>query len=193
MKPIWLMPVLVLVLLSSILPGEACGRSIKAYFNGQEATVTGIELSPGEPFTVDLYMTPDGESYAYAEIDEPGFPRAYDRREGDAIRPTACKSCNASHPAHYRWVMAPSGAWSGGIAPLKIYYQMNDPGESTPSVSGLFTVMEAYIAPATPAPAVPYQPTARAPAGMPWPGFTGVALALTAATVAMELIRKKSR
>ena len=70
--------IVILILLLATLPGEACGKSIKAYFNGQEATVTGVVLHPGEPFTVDLYMTPDKESYAYAEIDEPGVTRAYD-------------------------------------------------------------------------------------------------------------------
>ena len=53
-----LLTVLLLALFLATLPGEAYGKSIKAYFNGQEATVSGIVLRQGEPFTVDLYVTP---------------------------------------------------------------------------------------------------------------------------------------
>ncbi len=92
-------------------------------------------------------MTPDKESYAYAEIEEPGVTRAYDLLEGDPIMPTDFKHCNASSAAHYRWVMAANENWIEGTAPLNIYYQLNLVGQTTPSASGLFTVVEAYIAP----------------------------------------------
>jgi sarcinarray family protein len=139
--------IVILILLLATLPGEAYGKSIKAYFNGQEATATGVVLHAGEQFTVDLYMTPDKESYAYAEIEEPGVTRAYDLLEGDPIMPTDFKHCNASSAAHYRWVMAANENWIEGTAPLNIYYQLNLVGQTTPSASGLFTVVEAYIAP----------------------------------------------
>ena len=61
--------------------------------------------------------------------------------------PTDFKQCNASSAAHYRWVMAANENWLEGTAPLNIYYQLNVVGQTTPSASGLFTVVEAYIAP----------------------------------------------
>jgi sarcinarray family protein len=175
--------IVILTVLLALVPGEAGGKSIKAYFNGEEATVTGVVLHPGEAFVVDLYMTPDLESYAYAEIDEPGVTRAYDRLEGDAIRPAVFKLCNASSAAHYRWVMAANENWIGGIAPLNIYYQLNDRDKTSPSASGLFTVVEAYIAPGETEADVLDNSTAREPATASSPGLITLALGMILATM----------
>ena len=182
--------IVILILLLATLPGEACGKSIKAYFNGQEATVTGVVLHPGETFTVDLYMTPDKESYAYAEIDEPGVTRAYDLIEGDPIRPTDGKRCNASCTAHYRWVMAANENWLDGTAPLNIYYQLNDKGNTNPSASGLFTVVEAYITPGKAATGTSGLPAAEAPENVPSPGLIASVLSMIIAAIAVREKRK---
>jgi sarcinarray family protein len=182
--------VVVLIVLLAIVPGEAGGKSVKAYFNGQEATVTGVILHPGEPFAVDLYLTPDRESYAFAEIDEPGVTRAYDRLEGDTIMPTAGKPCNASTAAHYRWVMAANENWLGGTAPLNIYYQLNDKGQTSPSASGLFTVVDAYIAPGEMTAEVSNPSTAGRPAMVSSPGLVTLVLGMTLATIAIGNKRK---
>jgi sarcinarray family protein len=177
----------ILIILLAMLSGEACGRSIKAYYNGQEATVTGVVLHPGEPFTVDLYMTPDRESVAYAEIDEPGVTRAYDRLEGDAIVPTDAKRSNASSPAHYRWVMAANDYWLEGTAPLNIYYQLNDIGSNNPTASGLFTVVEAYIAPGN----EPETSPDTSPESTSSPGLAVSALGIITAAIAAIKARRK--
>lgn len=135
------------VLFAMLLPGEACSKSIKAYFNGQEATVSDIVLSPGEPFEVDLVIRPDSEAYVFAEIDEPGVTRAYDLLSGDPLMPTKAKTCNASSPASYHWEMAANGNWVDGNAPVNIYYQVNIPGKSEVLFRGYFTVADAYIVP----------------------------------------------
>ncbi|MGA9140459.1 MAG: sarcinarray family MAST domain-containing protein [Methanocella sp.] len=188
MKPFYI--ILVLIVLLVIFSGEASGRSIKAYYNGQEATVTGVVLHPGEPFTVDLYMTPDSESIAYAEIDEPGVTRAYDLVEGDAIVPTDAKRCNASSPAHYRWVMAANDYWLEGTAPLNIYYQLNIVGSNNPTASGLFTVVEAYIAPGKATPGLSNTSTAGAPENVPSPGFFASVISVIIGAAAIGQMRK---
>ncbi|HUL62823.1 MAG TPA: sarcinarray family MAST domain-containing protein, partial [Methanocella sp.] len=109
--------------------------------------VSNISLSPGEPFSVDLYITPDGDAATYAELDEPGTPRAYDRVGGDELMPKAGIYCNASQAAHYHWAMVVSDRWTKGTAPLNIYYQLNRPGSDFMIASGYFTVVDAYIAP----------------------------------------------
>lgn len=174
----------ILIVLLAMVPGEAGGKSVKAYFNGQEATVTGVVLHPGEPFTVELYMTPDRESYAFAEIDEPGVTRAYDRLDGDTIMPTAGKPCNASTAAHYRWVMAANENWLDDTAPLNIYYQLNDKGQTSPSASGLFTVVDAYIAPGERTAIASDLSTAGEPATVPSPGLVTLVLGMILATIA---------
>lgn len=145
-----LLIVILLALFLATLPGEAYGRSVKAYFNGQEATVSGVDLRPGEPFAVDLYITPDDEADAYAEVDEPGVPRAYDRLSGDELMPTSFKHCNASSGARFHWELAASGRWLNGRAPVNIYYQINRRDRNDIIASGYFTVVDAFIAPGSP-------------------------------------------
>jgi sarcinarray family protein len=145
-----LITVLLLVLLFAMLPGESCGRSIKAYFNGQEATVSDVVIQTGMPFTVDLCITPDGEADVWAEIDEPGTIRAYDRLDGDALVPAVFKMCNASSPALFYWELAASGNWVDGMAPVNIYYQVNGRNSNNIIARGYFTVVDAYITSGTP-------------------------------------------
>jgi sarcinarray family protein len=145
-----LLTVILLALFLATLPGVANGRSVKAYFNGQEATVSGVELRPGELFAIDLSITPDDEADAYAEIDEPGVERAYDRQSGDELMPTTFKCCNASSGARFHWVLAASGRWLNGTAPVNIYYQINRRDSNVVIASGYFTVADAFIAPGAP-------------------------------------------
>lgn len=145
-----LLTVIFLALFLATLPGEADGKSIKAYFNGQEATVSGVVLRPGEAFTVDLYITPDADADAYAEIDEPGVTRAYDRQCGDELVPTTFKRCNASAGARFHWTLAASGGWSNGTAPVNIYYQVNSRDGNDIVARGYFTVVDAFITPGVP-------------------------------------------
>ncbi|HEY3274209.1 MAG TPA: sarcinarray family MAST domain-containing protein [Methanocella sp.] len=142
-----LLTLLLLALFLAALPGETYGRSIKAYFNGQEATVSGIVLRPGERFTVDLNVTPDNEADVWAEIDEPGTSRAYDRLDGDELMPTEFKRCNVNTGARFHWVLAANGNWLNGTAPVNIYYQINGRNSNEVYASGYFTVVEAYITP----------------------------------------------
>jgi sarcinarray family protein len=145
-----LLTLILLALFLATLPGEAYGKSVKAYFNGQEATVSGVELSPGESFTVDLCITPDEEADAFAELDEPGVTRAYDRLSGDELMPKTFKRCNASSGARFHWVLAANGHWVNGTAPVNIYYQINRRDSNDVFARGYFTVAEAFISPGVP-------------------------------------------
>jgi sarcinarray family protein len=142
-----LLTVFLLAMLLATLPGAAYGKSIRAYFNGQEATVSDVELRQGESFTVDLYVTPDDEADVYAELDEPGVTRAYDRLSGDELVLSDFKRCNASAGAVFHWVLAANGGWVNGTAPVNIYYQINRRNSNDVLTRGYFTVVEAFILP----------------------------------------------
>lgn len=121
---------------------------IKAYFNGQEATVTGVKLKVGEPFTVDLYVTPDRYTTVAALFREPGGDGddAYALVSGDPRGVVVHKKGGPNDTVHFRWVLAPTEAWTGGTAPLNIQYDVW--GETMAGdVQGYFTVVEAYISP----------------------------------------------
>ena len=141
------------ILLLTALPAVSCGSTVKAYFNGQEATVNGVGLPEGEPFSIDLTIVPDRDAYVGALLDEPGTTQAYDRRGGDA---KACfvdrGLCRAGLPVNFSWTLAANGNWIGGDAPLNIYYQIDALGEAWPTASGYFTVVNAQIRPGAKAP-----------------------------------------
>jgi sarcinarray family protein len=176
-----LLIVVLLALFLATLPGEAEGKSIRAYFNGQEATVSGVELRVGETFAVDLYITPDADADVYAEIDEPGVTRAYDRQGGDELVPTTFKRCSASSGAWFHWVLAANGGWSNGTAPVNIYYQVNRRGGNDIVARGYFTVADVFIIPGVP---VEYVADTAGKKVEKTPG-PGVVLALTGILVAL--------
>ena len=128
--------------------GDASAKhTIKAYFNGQEATVTGVTLKVGEPFTVDLYVTPDRNTTVAALLREPGGDwDAYSPVSGDPAGSVVRKKGGPNDTAHFQWTLAPKDSWAGGTAPLNLQYDVwgEDMGGD---VQGYFTVVEAYISP----------------------------------------------
>lgn len=139
-------PVLALIIIVSMAGDAEARHVIKAYYNGEEATVTGITLKVGEPFTIDLYVTPDRYTTVSARLREPGGGLgSYVRISGDeaGIVRREGGPCDA---VHFRWVLAPTDSWAGGTAPLDIQYNVR--GETMDGdVQGYFTVVEAYISP----------------------------------------------
>ena len=138
---------LTLVLVISTACGAGAKPVIKAYYNGQEATVSGVTLQVGEPFTVDLYVTPDRYTTVATRLREPGGGlESYERISGDAAGDIVRKKGGPNETVHFRWVLAPTDAWTGGTAPLDIQYDVW--GETMDGdVQGYFTVVEAYISP----------------------------------------------
>jgi sarcinarray family protein len=139
---------ILLLALVSFASGDASARHvIKAYFNGQEATVTGAKLKIGEPFTVDLYVTPDRHTTVAALLREPGGGEdAYALISGDPKGIVTRKKGGPNDTAHFQWILAPTEAWAGGTAPLNIQYDVW--GETMDGdVQGYFTVVEAYVSP----------------------------------------------
>jgi len=154
---------LVLMLLVPLAADVAGARSVKAYFDGQEATVTGVVLRVGEPFKVNLTVTPDAESDVYVMLVEPGVDAAYDRIDGEAKGAPVSRHCGAGSSVSFGWTLAANGRWTDGNAPVNVYYQIDACDRSVPEVSGLFTVVDAYIPPGEPA---------ASPADSPGPAMT---------------------
>jgi sarcinarray family protein len=142
-----IMAILLLALVLSASCDASARNVIKAYFNGQEATVTGAKLKIGEPFTVDLYVTPDRQTTVAALLREPGGGEdAYALISGDPRGIVTRKNGGPNDTVHFQWILAPTEAWAGGTAPLNLQYDVW--GETMDGdVQGYFTVVEAYISP----------------------------------------------
>jgi sarcinarray family protein len=181
------MIIILLLLFLVLAPAMAETSSVKAYFNGQEGTVSGVVVSRGEPFTINVTVAPDIDAYVYVMLTEPGVTWAYDRIEGDARGDAEFRICRAGDTATFNWTMAANDNWIGGTAPLNIYYQINVAGTSQIAASGYFTVVDACISP------VLWEPEAGdVPAGSGSPTTTAIiALIAGAMLAAVAICRKK--
>ena len=122
--------------------------TIKAYFNGQEATVDGVTLQVDEPFTVDLNITPDTDSIVSVILMEPGNGRSYKSLDGNVTYDFIDVKCRSGDTCHFHWRLAANGDWTDGTAPVNIYYQLNDAKQGDKMLySGEFTVVDPYIDP----------------------------------------------
>ncbi len=166
---------LALALCFSCVVDASARHVIKAYFNGQEATVTGVELKVGEPFTVDLFVTPDRYTTVAALLREPGGGEdAYALISGEPKGVVTRKNGGPDDTVHFQWVLAATEAWTGGTAPLNLQYNVwGDTMEG--DVQGYFTVVEAYVSPER------YEPPPQAGTGFVSTAISAVAaLALAA-------------
>jgi sarcinarray family protein len=141
---------IVFLIFTSISGAAALSKpAIKAYFNGQEATVDGITLKVDEPFTVDLNITPDCDSIVSVILMEPGSGRSYKSLDGNTAYDFLDVKCRSGETCRFHWELAANGDWTDGTAPVNIYYQLNDAKQCDQMLySGEFTVVDPYISPA---------------------------------------------
>lgn len=147
MRQLVFLSILLMLLLFMLAVPAGETRSIKAYFNGQEATVEETSLRAGEEFTIDLNITPDGDSIAYILLTEPGYMIAYDRINGEKKGEFITVRCSEAAPLRLHWVLAPNDAWVNGTAPVNMYCQLNHPGDTSPYATSYFTIVDAMILP----------------------------------------------
>jgi sarcinarray family protein len=120
--------------------------NIRAYFNGQEATVDNVTLKVGETFTIDLYFSPDRDSIIDVLLTEPGIEDSYDRIDGESKGGDYIeKICMAGNTTHFHWVLAANYKWAGGTSPVNIVYNIDDYPYYPRHITGEFTVVNAYI------------------------------------------------
>ena len=140
---------LIVFLLFISIQGVALAKpTIKAYFNGQEATVSGVTLKVDEPFIVDLNITPDRDSIVSVILMEPGNGRSYKSLDDNITYDFIDVKCRSGETCRFRWLLAANGDWTEGDAPVNIYYQLNDAKHGDQMLySGEFTVVDPYIDP----------------------------------------------
>jgi sarcinarray family protein len=140
---------IIMLIFVSISSTALAKPTIKAYFNGQEATVDGVTLKVDEPFTVALNITPDRDSIVSVILMEPGSGRSYKNLSGNITYDFIDVKCKSGETCRFQWMLAPNGEWTDGTAPVNIYYQLNDAKQCDQMLySGEFTVVDPYISPA---------------------------------------------
>ncbi|CAG1007594.1 MAG: sarcinarray family MAST domain-containing protein [Candidatus Methanoperedens sp.] len=150
---------------------------VRAWFNGENATVEGIQLKIGETGEVKVEVLSKINGDISLKLKEPGTTRAFNVLNGPSKQDEWIDSKieNGSLKT-YIWTISPNGVWKNGNAPINIFVQFNK-GMNNKKIQ--FTIANPYIldeqytgASMTPAPEITGTGAAAKPAPFPSVVFT---------------------
>lgn len=137
---------------------------VKAWFNGENATVEGVRLKIGEPVEVKVEIRSKISGNVYTKLKEPGFTKAFDVISGPGKQDDWIDNPHVDNgwSKTYAWTIAPNGAWTNGNAPLNVFVQFSKQGNDKYIQ---FTIANPYILDEQYTGAAPAQAQTAAPAG----------------------------
>ncbi|MBU3966655.1 MAG: sarcinarray family MAST domain-containing protein [Euryarchaeota archaeon] len=123
--------------------------NVKAWYNGQEATVKGVKLKIGETVDVKLTVTSNISGHIFVQLTNPLVTEPYNvlkgpKKIGEYID-------NYDVPAGwsntYTWTLVPNGAWKNGNAPINVFVQFTkiENGKIKGDKKIEFTIADPYI------------------------------------------------
>ncbi len=116
---------------------------VKAWFDGKNATVEGIQMKIGEPVEVKVEVISKINGDVSLKLKEPGVTKAFNVLNGPSKTNEWIESKIESNWSRvYTWMIAPNGAWKNGNAPINIFVQFNK-GMDNKIVQ--FTIANPYI------------------------------------------------
>jgi len=120
----------------------------KAWFNGKNATVEGVELKVGEPAEVKVEVTSKINGIVALELTEPGVTKAFEIN-GPSKMDESIVNYDVTNgwSKIYTWTITPNGAWKNGNAPLNIFVQFDEivKGKIKGDKTIQFTIANPYI------------------------------------------------
>lgn len=168
MKSNILILILIVVFLSfQIVEGSENEYGIvKAWFNGENATVSGSKLKVGEPFEIKVEVISKIDGDITLSLNEPGVTKAYDIISGPSKEDEWLDNMKigSGWSKTYTWSIVPNGAWKNGNAPINIFVQFFK-GNKDKKIQ--FTIANPYILDEQYSGAVPTPGTTATPEGTP--------------------------
>ena len=120
----------------------------KAWFNGKNATVVGVELKVGEPAEVKVEVMSKINGIVAIQLTEPGVTKAFEA-SGPSKEDEPIINYNVTNgwSKIYTWKITPNGAWKNGNAPINIFVQFNKiiNGKQKGDKTIQFTIANPYI------------------------------------------------
>lgn len=122
---------------------------LRAYFNGEEATVLDAVVSVGQPCALELAVRANAHlEYVVLCVYEPGADQVYSLLEGQLS--SAVYDVPEGTELRFRWVVAPNGDWTGGRAPIQLFYSIRTAGTTNfaggdAAIRGTFAFANPYI------------------------------------------------
>ncbi len=100
--------------------------NVKAWFNGQEATVKGVKLKIGEPADIRVTVTSNISGNIYVKLTNPLVTEPYDVIEGTSIGKRIDNiGVSPGWSKTFSWKIKPNGAWTNGNAPINIFVEFS--------------------------------------------------------------------
>jgi len=99
----------------------------KAWFNGQNATVNGIQLKIGEQSEIKLEVISKIDGNVFIKILEPGTSKAFEILSGPSKQDERIDNLKVA-PGWSRtltWIIRPNGAWKNGNAPINVFVEFS--------------------------------------------------------------------
>ena len=106
------------------VPTENEYGNVKAWFNGQEATVKNIKLKIGEPFDIKVIINSNISGHVIIKLTNPLVTEPYEVVEGINIGKSDDNlNILSGWSKTITWKLKPNGAWKNGNAPINIFVQ----------------------------------------------------------------------
>jgi sarcinarray family protein len=120
--------------------------TVKAWFDGKNATVTGIELKVGEPVEIKIEVESKINGHVFVKLTEPGVTKAFDVISGPSNQDERIDNLNIANgwSKLFIWKIKPNGAWKNGNAPINIlvsFYNLKKDNQKPIQ----FTIANPYI------------------------------------------------
>ena len=98
---------------------------VRAWFNGENATVNGLELKIKEPAEIKVEVMSKIDGDVIIQLYEPGVSRAFEVINGPSVIEKRIDNLNVESgwSKTYTWIVAPNGGWKNGNAPINIFVQ----------------------------------------------------------------------
>ena len=138
---------------------------VKAWFNGENATVNAVQIKIGEPSELKVEVTSKINGHVFVELTEPGVTKAFTVLEGSKQDESIDNlKIGAGWSKIFVWKLIPNGAWKNGNAPINILVQFHDLKTKNDEIIQ-FTIVNPYILDEQYSGAVPTPGTTASPEG----------------------------
>lgn len=119
---------------------------VKAWFNGQNATVEGITLKVGEPAEIKVVVTSKVDGHVYLKLNRIGKTEAYEVISGPSKynQWKDYENITKGWSNNITWIVAPTENWTGGNSAINILVQFYSKDEKN-SKKIEFSVANPYI------------------------------------------------
>jgi len=140
---------------------------VKAWFNGENATVNGLQLKIGEPVEVKLEVSSKIDGHVGILLTEPGVTKGFESLNGPSKDETIQNlDIVKGWSKLYTWTLTPNGKWKNGNAPINIVVQFyNKKTDNSKTIQ--FTIANPYILDEQYSGAVPTPGTTASPGETP--------------------------